>query len=214
MSLFSRARARAEGGRQKMFLLKFYIMGFSFGSIEIDNKPDVNVWDAFPVITVDDENMIISLGKQKVMAKHGVLLETYLKGYIEADKFYALHPEKYLEIKGFKGFFSCGSFCGNCGDYQVVKIGANEDFDDVCIPNINADKIERFENTPIVVFQHHVGPITLTEESGQNFIIGEEIMLHSNCLDDFLVFRGIFAAKHKEEDKYRLNKAFGRFYFK
>lgn len=199
-----------------MYNFQYYPMSFDYNSINVDNDPagSFDQLGLFPGM-IDDDNELGFREQDIVVVHDAVLTATFEKGYIDADKFYALHPEKYLKIKGFDGFFSCGTrYCGNCGDYQVVEIEAGTDFDDVSIQNICADKIERFENSPILVFQHHIGPITLVNESGMIFTIDEEILSKGNCKNDMTVFRGVFTAKHNEGDRYRLTKVFDRFYFR
>lgn len=168
-------------------------MAFDFGSIEIQESAA--------------ENVIKSIYSDFTDAIYGYDRKIENKGYLwndKADPFYILNIDRYL-----KSLIPLGS-CRleyKYKDMAVIVVSSADDEVD-----LSAFEGLPIEYMPILVFQHHNGPMKGLS-NGVEFTIDEDFQRSNHFLNDTVVFKGVFKAVTAGEHKYKLEKVWDRFYY-
>lgn len=165
-------------------------MGFDFSSIEIpefDIRKEIysNFTDA---IYECDQHIIEN------------------KGYLwndESNPFYILKINRYL--KSLIPLASC-RLAYKYKDMAVIVVSSADD--EVDLSEFEGLPIEYM---PILVFQHHNGPMK-GMPNGVEYTIDEDFQRSNHFLNDTVVFKGVFKAVASGGKKYKLEKVWDRFY--
>ena len=168
-------------------------MGFDFGSIEIQESVA--------------EDLIKSIYSDFTDAIYGYDRKIENKGYLwndKADPFYILKIDRYLKSLIFLG--SC-PLAYKYKDMAVIVVSSADDEVD-----LSAFEGLPIEYMPILVFQHHKGPMKGMSD-GVEFTIDEDFQRSNYFLNETVVFKGVFKAVASGGKKYKLEKVWDRFYY-
>ena len=130
------------------------------------------------------------------------IIET--KGYLcndQANPFYILNIDRYL-----KSLQPLGPSAYKYNHTAVIVVTSIDDEAD-----LSAFEGMPIEYMPILVFQHHEGPMQGVS-NGVQHTIDETFQRENGFLNDTVLFKGVFKAIATGDNKYRLEKIWNRFY--
>lgn len=165
-------------------------MGFDFASIEIPE------FDIRKEIYSDFTDAIYECDQH--------IIEN--KGYLwndESNPFYILKINRYL-----KSLIPVG-FCRLAYKYKDMAVIVVSSADDEV--DLSAFEGLPIEYMPILVFQHHKGPMKCMFKRVE-FTIDEDFQRSNHFLNDTVVFKGVYKAVASGGKKYKLEKVWDRFY--
>ena len=175
-------------------------MSFNFNNVECQGSAadDYSIFSLYADFT--DAFAEVEEGKfdKKIVEKKGYLWND------ESNPFYILKIDRYL-----KSLIPLGS-CRleyKYKDMAVIVVSSADDEVD-----LSAFEGLPIEYMPILVFQHHNGPMKGMWD-GVEFTIDEEFMRENHFLNDTVLFKGVFKAVTAGEHKYKLEKVWDRFYY-
>lgn len=175
-------------------------MSFNFNNVECQGSAadDYSIFPFYADFT--DAFAQVEEGKfdKKIVEKKGYLWND------ESNPFYILNIDRYL-----KSLIPLGS-CRleyKYKDMAVIVVSSADDEVD-----LSAFEGLPIEYMPILVFQHHNGPMKGLS-NGVEFTIDEDFQRSNHSLNDTVVFKGVFKAVTAGEHKYKLEKVWDRFYY-
>lgn len=172
-------------------------MSFNFNNVECQGSAadDYSIFSLYADFT--DAFAEVEEGKfdEKIVEKKGYLWND------ESNPFYILNIGRYL-----KSLIPLG-FCRLAYKYKDMAVIVVSSADD----EVDLSEFEGLpiEYMPILVFQHHNGPMK-GMSNGVEYTIDEEFMNHFE--NDTVVFKGVYKAVASGGKKYKLEKVWDRFY--
>lgn len=178
-------------------------MSFNFNNVECQGSAadDVSIFLIYADFT--DAFAEVEEGKfdEKIVEKKGYLWND------ESNPFYILKIDRYL-----KSLIPLASFrlAYKYKDMAVIVVSSESSADDEV--DLSAFEGLPIEYMPILVFQHHNGPMK-GMWNGVEVTIDEDFQRSNHCLNDTVVFKGVYKAVTAGEHKYKLEKVWDRFYY-
>ena len=176
-------------------------MSFNFNNVECQGSAadDYSIFSLYADFT--DAFAEVEEGKfdKKIVEKKGYLWND------ESNPFYILNIDRYL-----KSLIPLGS-CRleyKYKDMAVIVVSSADDEVD-----LSAFEGLPIEYMPILVFQHHNGPMKGMSIIGVEFTIDEDFQRSNYFLNETVVFKGVYKAVTAGEHKYKLEKVWDRFYY-
>lgn len=174
-------------------------MSFNFNNVECQGSAadDYSIFSLYADFT--DAFAEVEEGKfdKKIVEKKGYLWND------ESNPFYILNIGRYL-----KSLIPLG-FCRLAYKYKDMAVIVVSSADD----EVDLSEFEGLpiEYMPILVFQHHNGPMK-GMSNGVEYTIDEEFMRRNHFENDTVVFKGVYKAVASGGKKYKLEKVWDRFY--
>ena len=173
-------------------------MSFNFNNVECQGSAaDYLIFSLYADFT--DAFAEVEEGKfdEKIVEKKGYLWND------ESNPFYILNIGRYL-----KSLIPLG-FCRLAYKYKDMAVIVVSSADD----EVDLSEFEGLpiEYMPILVFQHHNGPMK-GMSNGVEYTIDEEFMRRNHFENDTVVFKGVYKAVASGGKKYKLEKVWDRFY--
>ena len=174
-------------------------MSFNFNNVECQGSAadDCSIFSLYADFT--DAFAEVEEGKfdEKIVEKKGYLWND------ESNPFYILNIGRYL-----KSLIPLG-FCRLAYKYKDMAVIVVSSADDEV--DLSAFEGLPIEYMPILVFQHHNGPMK-GMSNGVEYTIDEEFMRRNHFENDTVVFKGVYKAVASGGKKYKLEKVWDRFY--
>lgn len=175
-------------------------MSFNFNNVEYQGSAadDYSIFSLYADFT--DAFAEVEEGKfdEKIVEKKGYLWND------ESNPFYILKIDRYL-----KSLIPLGS-CPLAYKYKDMAVIVVSSADDEV--DLSAFEGLPIEYMPILVFQHHNGPMK-GMWNGMELTIDEDFQRSNHFLNETVVFKGVFKAVTAGEHKYKLEKVWDRFYY-